>query len=98
MGFYPVCPGTTQYVLGSPLFDEVILNFENGNKFRIVANDNLPENVYIQEVEIDGKRFSRNYLEHHDIRKGGILKFQMSNSPNTKRGIKLQDSPYSLTK
>ena len=98
MGFYPVCPGTTQYVLGSPLFDEVVLNFENGNKFKIVANDNLPENVYIQEVEIDGKRFSRNYLEHHDIRKGGILKFQMSNSPNTKRGIKLQDSPYSLSK
>jgi len=98
MGFYPVCPGTDEYVLGSPLFDKVTLNLENGNCFEILANNNLSENFYIQEAELNGKALSKNYLQHHDIRNGGSMIFEMDSIPNKKRGTSLKDAPYSMSK
>ncbi len=98
MGFYPVCPGTTQYVFGSPLFDEITLNLENGKTFKINALDNTAENLYIDEISINKKIESRNYIDHKTIRKGGELVFKMSPVPNQQRGINPQDAPYSMTK
>lgn len=98
MGFYPVCPGKDEYVFGSPLFDKVILNLENGNRFEVSANNNLPKNYYIHEAELNGKTINRNFLQHEDIRNGGSLVFGMDSIPNRKRGISRKDAPFSMSK
>ncbi|MFH0761726.1 MAG: GH92 family glycosyl hydrolase [Bacteroidota bacterium] len=98
MGFYPVCPGQPEYVIGSPLFESVTLNLENGNRFKIKAENNQPANMYIQSARLNGRSYSRNYLKHQDIRNGGELVFQMGGQPNTKRGTAPKDRPYSMTK
>lgn len=98
MGFYPVCPGQSEYVVGSPLFERVTLNLENGNRFIIQADNNLPANVYIQSARLNGRSYSRNYLRHEDIRNGGELVFTMGDQPDTKRGTAPKDRPYSMTK
>lgn len=97
MGFYPVCPGTTQYVFGSPLFDKVTLNLEDGKQFILEAEDNLAEHVYIRELLLNDKVHSKNYIEHQDIRKGGRLLYRMSGQPNRERGVKPDDAPYSMS-
>jgi putative alpha-1,2-mannosidase len=98
MGFYPVCPGQPEYVFGSPLFPKVTMNLDNGNQFVIEAGNNNPENVYIEKVRLNGAPFSRNFIRHEDIRKGGRLDFDMSSEPNQKRGTAPKDRPYSMSK
>jgi putative alpha-1,2-mannosidase len=98
MGFYPVCPGQPEYVLGSPLFDEVKLQLENGESVVIKAENNTSENVYIQSASLNGKNYTRNYLTHKDFTKGGELKFIMGAEPNKERGVKIKDLPYSMSK
>lgn len=98
LGFYSVCPGTNQYVLGSPLFKKMTLHLENGKSFIINAPDNSKENVYIREARLNGKEYTRNYLQHEDIMNGGLLEFKMSNQPEKTRGIKEDDLPFSLSK
>jgi len=95
MGFYSVTPGMDYYVIGSPLFDSVTLNLENGNSFKIVANNNNKENVYIQSVKLNGEIYSKSYLKHQDIMQGGQLVFEMGNKPNKKWGTKKENRPYS---
>jgi predicted alpha-1,2-mannosidase len=97
MGFYPVCPTAGQYALGSPLFSRMTLQLENGKNLVITAHDNNRENVYISAAELNGTRFSRNYLLHDEIMNGGPLDFNMSPVPNMKRGIDPADVPYSLS-
>ena len=80
MGFYPVCPGDTNYILGSPLFDKVTINLENGNSFIINANDNSEKNVYVQSVALNGKKYTRSYISHFDIMRGGEFTLQMDGS------------------
>jgi len=98
MGMYSVCPGQPEYALGSPLFDRVTLNLENGKRFVIQANNNLPEHVYIDKAMLNGKLYTRNFLKHEDIRNGGTLIFDMSKTPNMKRGTGKQDRPYSMSR
>lgn len=98
LGFYPVCPGTDEYVLGAPLFKKATLHFENGNNLVIDAPDNSKENLYIESLRINGKESSRNYLKHDDLLKGGILEFKMGSQPNLNRGISEEDAPYSFSK
>ncbi len=97
MGFYPVCPGTDQYVLGSPLFNKVELTLENGNVFTINAENNCNCNVYIQKAELNGKVYTQNYLAHKTIQDGGVLNLEMSKEPNLNRGIEKEDFPYSMS-
>jgi predicted alpha-1,2-mannosidase len=97
LGFYPVCPGTDQYVFGSPLFKQVTLTLENGKKFTINAEGNNRELVYIKEAQLNTILYSKNYITHDDIQKGGILRFTMSDIPNKKRGIRQSDYPYSYS-
>ena len=97
LGFYPVAPGTTQYILGAPLFKKAILHFENGKSLVINAPDNSDKNMYIQSMTFNGKRYTKNYLEHFELLKGGVLDIQMGDNPNLKRGVNPEDFPYSFS-
>ena len=97
MGFYPVCPGTGQYVIGSPLFAQVTLTLENGKEFVVRARNNSKGSVYIQNARLNGTPHTKNYLAHEDIMGGGALEFDMSRHPNTGRGRSQEDCPYSLS-
>lgn len=97
MGMYPVAPGTDQYVLGSPIFQKITLELENGNTFSINASNNSFENVYISKALLNNKKYSKNYLNHSDLMNGGKLTFEMSKIPNKHRGIHTDDFPYSFT-
>ncbi|MDX2445450.1 MAG: GH92 family glycosyl hydrolase [Bacteroidales bacterium] len=97
MGMYPVAPGTNQYVLGSPIFKKVTLQLENGNSFTINAANNASENIYIKKASLNKKKYTKNYLNHADIMKGGNITFDMSKTPNKNRGIQAEDFPYSMS-
>ena len=97
MGFYPVCPGTDQYVLSAPYLPLVELTLPNGNKLTIKAPGVNDENRYVKQLTINGKRYDRTYVTHDDILKGGVWEFTMSSKPNKQRGTKCQDKPYSLS-
>ena len=98
LGFYPVCPGTDEYVLGSPLFSKATLHFENGNSLVIDASGNTDSTVYVQQLLLNGQETTANYLRHADLLKGGVLQFKMGDTPNMKRGIQSHDFPYSFSK
>ncbi|HIZ05942.1 MAG TPA: GH92 family glycosyl hydrolase [Candidatus Phocaeicola gallistercoris] len=98
LGFYPVCPGTDQYVLGTPLFKSATLHLENGKKVRIQADNNSRTNCYVEGLKINGKNYTRNFVTHEMLMKGGTLRYQMSAEPNIQRGIKEDDAPYSFSK
>ncbi len=97
MGFYSVTPGVDQYVFGSPAFNKISLKLENGKTFSVVANGNSKENVYIQSAILNGKPYTKNFIRHEDITKGGTLIFEMGPKPNISRGLQSADKPFSLT-
>jgi predicted alpha-1,2-mannosidase len=97
MGFYPVCPGTDEYVFGAPLFDKITLQLENGNKFIITSKNNSNENVFVDEINLNGNSYDKNFIKHDAIQKGGEITFTMSGSPNKTRGTKPESYPYSIT-
>lgn len=78
MGYYPVCPGTPNYIIGSPTFEETTLNLPNGKKFKIIAKGNSAKTPYIQSATLNGKPFTQNFLTHQQIMAGGILNLKMS--------------------
>ena len=94
LGFYPVCPGSNQYVIGSPYFDKVTLNLENGKQVTIDRDGN---GCYIQSMTVNGREYSRNYLEHEQLTRGCQIGFTMGQTPNLKRGTGKKDVPYSLS-
>ncbi|WP_431434574.1 GH92 family glycosyl hydrolase [Bacteroides hominis] len=98
LGFYPVCPGTDEYVIGAPLFKKATLHFENGNNLVIDAQNNSEENLYIESLRVNGQESTRNYLKHADLLQGGTIEFKMSSQPNLNRGINDDDAPYSFSK
>ena len=97
LGFYPVCPGSDQYVLGAPYFKKVTLQLENGKKLEISAPKNSDENRYIRSLNYNGKNYTKNYLDHFELLRGGKLTFNMDSRPNKTRGVKESDFPYSLS-
>lgn len=94
MGFYPVSPGTDKYVLGSPVFDSVAINLENGKKFRIIAENNSDENIYIQSVTYNGKDYQKSFITQKMITDGGELKMIMGAEPNELWGSLPANRPY----
>jgi predicted alpha-1,2-mannosidase len=83
LGFYPVCPGSNTYELGSPLFDYSRI-MTGGNKFfEIVAHDNSEHNIFIQSAKLNGEQFSRSFLKHDEISRGGKLEFWMGAEPSS---------------
>ena len=97
LGFYPVCPGTDQYVIGSPLFKSVKLNLENGNQIHIKAANNNQSNRYISSLSVDGQPYTKNYLTYDNLLKGATIDFNMSATPNKQKGINETDFPYSFS-
>ncbi|MBR4854923.1 MAG: GH92 family glycosyl hydrolase [Alistipes sp.] len=97
MGFYPVCPGTDQYVLGAPYVPYMKLTLDNGKTFEIKAPEVSDKNRYVKSVLLNGKPYTKTYITHADLVNGGTLEFVMSAKPNKKRGLAMSDKPYSLT-
>jgi predicted alpha-1,2-mannosidase len=91
LGFYSVCPGQLNYVIGSPLFDEATLRLDNGKKFTIKARNNSATNVYVQSAKLNGKLLDDFMLNHAVLMAGGTLDFRMGSEPN--RGWATNDSP-----
>jgi len=97
MGFYPVCPATDQYVLGTPLFKKMTITLVNGKKLVINAPANSDDNKYVQTLQLNGKPVTTNWISHTELQKGGNLNWIMSNTPNKKRGIEPAAFPYSFS-
>ncbi|WP_142189957.1 GH92 family glycosyl hydrolase [Arenibacter algicola] len=97
MGFYPVCPGTDQYVLGAPLFQKTTLRLQNGKEISINAPKNSDTHKYVDELTLNGKTYSKNWLSHKELMQGAVLDFEMSDTPNKNRGTKMEDFPFSLS-
>ena len=94
MGFYPVCPGTGQYVLGTPYFKSMKLHLENGKQVDILSEG---KGCYVDAMSIDGKEYGHNYLEIEQLRKGANIVYCLSESPNQVRGTQKEDAPYSFS-
>ena len=98
MGFYPVCPGAGEYVLGAPYFDEMTLHLENGRTVSIKANGNTDDNCYVNSLTLNGKPYSKNYIKRSDLMQGAQFVYTMSAKPNYSRGTAESDAPYSFSK
>ncbi|MDR0393606.1 MAG: GH92 family glycosyl hydrolase [Tannerella sp.] len=97
MGFYTVCPGTDEYILGSPVFKNVKVKLENGKTMTLKSTNNNKNNRYIQSVKLNGKNYTKNYFKHEDLMKGAHIIFDMAPQPNKNRGINEADLPYSFS-
>ncbi len=82
LGFYPVTPGSNQYIIGSPLFEKATINLESGKSFSVEANNQSAENKYIKSVKLNGENYEFSYINHQDIMNGGSLVFEMTNEPS----------------
>jgi predicted alpha-1,2-mannosidase len=97
LGFYPVTPGTDQYVFGSPLFRKATVSFENGKKLVIEAPGNNQSTVYVNRVSLNGRPLDRNFIRHKELNSGGKLVFIMVTEPYRKRGTDERAYPYSMS-
>ncbi|HXL01395.1 MAG TPA: glycoside hydrolase family 92 protein, partial [Dysgonamonadaceae bacterium] len=97
MGFYPVCPGSNEYVIGSPLFNKINITLENGEVVTIHAADNEASKRYITDIKLNGESYSKNYFTHEDLTRGAQIEMTMSDKPNYKRGVQPADFPYSFS-
>ena len=97
MGMYPVCPGSGQYAIGSPLFKKVTVDLPSGKSFVIQAPDNSDSNVYIKSMKLNGKFIERTYLTHEELSSGAEIVYDMTSEPETTRGTAKEDRPYSFS-
>lgn len=96
LGFYPVTPGLPIYNIGSPVFNESVIQLGNGKKFKIVAENASAENKYIQSAKLNGVNWEKPYFSHDDIKNGGELYLIMGNKANTAWGAKPENAPPSF--
>jgi predicted alpha-1,2-mannosidase len=97
MGFYPVCPGTNQYVIGAPLFKKITVSLENGNSLTIRAPGNNEANRYVQSITLNGREWTGTWFDHAELMKGAVIDFLMIDSPQKQRLYKASDFPYSYS-
>lgn len=95
MGFYPVCPGSGQYALGTPYFQSMKLHLENGQQVSIQSEG---DGCYVDDMQMNGKKYDLNYLDLNSLRQGAQISFRLSEKPNLQRGILESDAPYSFSK
>ncbi len=84
LGFYPVCPASTQYMIGSPTFKKAVINLENGKTLTLLAPKASAKNIYVKSIRHNGKKWDKNYLDHADLTEGGIWEFDMTDKINKK--------------
>jgi len=97
LGFYPVCPASDEYAVGSPLFKKALIHLENGETVEIEAPGNSPENRYVGKMTLDGKTLERTFLKYGELLNGAKIAFEMRPEPNDSRGAKSEDAPYSMS-
>jgi predicted alpha-1,2-mannosidase len=97
LGFYPVCPGTDQYVLGAPLFKKLTLHLDNGKQFVISAPNNSRTNLYVEKAVLNGQVWDKNWIAFSSIQQGGEIQFTMGATPNKTRGTEPSAYPYSFS-
>jgi len=97
LGFYPVAPGTGQYVIGSPLFEEVTIELSDGKKLKIKAPNNSEKNIYINSLKFNKTLSNQSWVDHNDLKNGGVIEFDMSSIPNFQWGSSEDSTPYSMT-
>ncbi len=97
MGFYPVCPGSGQYVIGTPYFKKTTVHLENGKSLVLNAPDCSTANKYVASVSIDGQPYGKNFFNHSDLVKGATVNYGMASKPNYNRGTAKEDFPYSFS-
>ena len=95
MGFYPVCPGSGQYVLGTPYFKSMKLHLENGKEVDIQSEG---KGCYVDEMLLNGKSYQHNYLDMRSLMQGTQITYRLSEQPNLQRGIHKDDAPYSFSR
>lgn len=98
LGFYPVCPGSGEFVLGAPYLPEMTLTLEGGKTFTVLAPNVSSKNRYVRSVKLNGRRLTRRYLTREDIMGGGTLEFEMTSRPRRKSIPSPSDLPYSLSR
>ena len=98
IGFYPVCPGSGQYALGTPYFSRMSLHFPNGKKLTIHATNNSGSNRYIGVMTLNGTPYDLNYVLHSDLIQGGTISYEMQSQPNYERGTGEGAAPYSFSR
>lgn len=98
LGLYPVCPGSIDYAIGSPLFKLSEISLENGNTIRVSAPNNSKDNLYIDELQLNGKSWKHNYYLYEDLIKGAQINVRMSKNANLDRGTLDEDKPYSFSR
>ena len=96
LGFYPVCPGSDVYAIGSPLFDRVTLTVADKKQFVVAAQDNGPQRPYIHAASLNGKPFNKIFLTHDQITAGGEIKFEMTSFPDYLWAVGEKDRPPAL--
>jgi predicted alpha-1,2-mannosidase len=97
MGFYPVCPGSPVYEVGSPIFAKSSIRMANGKEFTIVAHHVSAQNKYIQSAQLNGKGLDKPWFAHAAIADGGSLVLEMGDKPNKTWGSALEDAPPSMS-
>ena len=97
MGFYPVCPGSDQFVIGAPYFPYVKINLENGKTIEIKADGVSSERRYVHGIRLNGKEHRRAYFTYDDLKDGAVIEFTMKSTPDKRRKYKEEEKPYSLT-
>ncbi|MBS0477876.1 MAG: glycoside hydrolase family 92 protein, partial [Proteobacteria bacterium] len=97
LGFYPVAPGSGQYVIGRPFVDRATIRLSTGKRFTVVAEGLGAANRYVASVTLNGKPLTRVYVTHDEIERGGELRFAMSAVPNTAWGTSIASRPYSMS-
>lgn len=96
LGFYPVNPANGAYVFGSPLFDEAEIELPEGKSFKVIAENNSKENIYIHSAKLNGQPYEKTFITHKDILQGGELVFVMGNTPNPEFGKAMENRPKSV--
>ena len=97
LGFYPVCPGSGEFVLGAPFLPEMTLQLDNGATFTVRAPKVSTRNRYVRSVKLNGQKYTKRYIAREDILRGGVLEFEMADKPVKKRRPAAADLPYSLS-
>lgn len=97
MGFYPECPGSPVYEIGSPIFEKSTIRMGNGKAFTIIADHVSAQNKYVQSATLNGQPLNKPWFSHSDIKDGGTLVLEMDDVPNTKWGSRPGDAPPSMS-
>lgn len=93
LGFYPLCPGSDSYIIGTPSFKSIKLKLPNNTEFTVKAHNLTDDNFYIQSAKLNGENYTKTYINFDDVKNGGILEFTMGANPNKDWGSQSENFP-----